>query len=87
MRTTQEHRDFVVANCRMGNKDGDVGKLSAAAIQKELMAQGLTTTQANNVCRNQRKRLKVYNIIKIELEGQDDGTQGADGFKRWGAVY
>ena len=64
MRTTQEHRDFVVANCRMGK--GKTGELSAVAIQRELMSQGLTRTQANSVCRNQRKRLKVYNINKNE---------------------
>jgi hypothetical protein len=62
MKSTQEHRDFVVENCRMGK--GADGELSAVAIQRELMKKGLTKTQANCVCRNQRKRLKVYNIKK-----------------------
>ena len=60
MRTTQENRDFVVANCRMGK--GKTGELSAVDIQRGLRKQGLTRTQSNNVCRNQRKRLKVYNL-------------------------
>ena len=56
MKTTQLHRDYVVDNCK--NKEG-VG-LSTKAINEHLMSIGLTKSQSNCVCRNQRKRLKLY---------------------------
>lgn len=54
MRSTQEHRDFVVAGVEKG--------MSARSMQEELERKGLTNTQANCVVRNQRKRLKVYKV-------------------------
>jgi hypothetical protein len=56
MKTTQEHRDTAAAAI----KDG---KLSTKQIREGLInLVGLSKSQANDVVKNQRKRLKVWNL-------------------------
>ena len=52
MRTSQEHRD--IANSAITNGT------STIQIKSVLMEKGLTNTHANDVVRNQRKKLKVW---------------------------
>lgn len=56
MRTTKEHRD--IANSAITNGS------TALQIREGLVVKGLTKTQANNVVRNQRKKLKVWKANK-----------------------
>jgi polyhydroxyalkanoate synthesis regulator phasin len=56
MKTTQEHRDIIAEVI----KDG---KLSTKQMRERLMdLYGLSKSQANDVVKNQRKRLKVWNL-------------------------
>jgi hypothetical protein len=57
MKTNQNHRDFASAGIK---KEG----MSTLQIREGLIKQGLTNTHANDVVRNQRKRLKVWNLKK-----------------------
>jgi hypothetical protein len=77
MRSTQEHRDFVVAGIENGR--------SHMNMQMDLMAQGLSRAQSNSVVRNQRKRLKVWNLKKDEPGEANLNDEGDE--KRWGDVY
>ena len=56
MKTTQEHRDTAAAAIKDGN-------LSTKQIREGLInLVGLSKSQANDVVKNQRKRLKVWNL-------------------------
>ena len=57
MKVQPEHRQFVVDN---------VGKMTAFAMQKELVKKGLTMCQANCCVRNQRVKLGVYKNASID---------------------
>jgi len=59
MNTTQEHRDIAASAIENGG-------MKTLQIREGLIVKGLTKTQANNVIRNQRKRLKVLKPLKNE---------------------
>ena len=73
MRTDQSHRDLATAEIEKGT--------TVLTIKQMLMEKGLTKSQANDVVRNQRKRLKVYGMKKKdEVEREENGL-------RWGQVH
>ena len=74
MKTTEEHRNIAASAIENGG-------MTTLQIKEGLMKKGLTKSQANDVVRNQRKRLKVYGVKRMDdISVEDTGL-------KWGKVY